>query len=45
MQDPNGGFGNRTARVEKFFFNPDSAPRFPRPSGFAVAHETPSGQV
>jgi hypothetical protein len=44
MQDMNGGMGNRTARVEKFFFNPDSAPNFPRPSGFSVPLETPSGQ-
>ncbi|CAL8072103.1 unnamed protein product [Orchesella dallaii] len=38
------GWDNRTARIEKFGWNPDNSPAFPRPSGFNVALQVPSGE-
>jgi len=45
MQHPAGGWENRTARAERFHWNPDHSPAFPRPRSFAVAHPDPSGQI
>ncbi len=44
IQEPDAGWGGRTARTERFSWNPDGSPGFPRPSGFEAALETPSGQ-
>jgi GH43 family beta-xylosidase len=44
MQAADGGWTNRTSRTERFSWNPDGSPSFPRPNGFSVPLETPSGQ-
>ncbi|ODM96220.1 Extracellular exo-alpha-(1-_5)-L-arabinofuranosidase [Orchesella cincta] len=44
MEDPAMGWDNRTARIEKFGWNPDNSPAFPRPAGFDVAIPVPSGE-
>jgi len=44
MADPNAGWDGRTARVQKFGWNPDNSPAFPRPLGFGRAIEAPSGE-
>lgn len=44
METPDAGWGGRTSRVEKFIWNPDGSPGFPRPSGFGVALEAPRGE-
>lgn len=44
MQSRDGGWGNRTARVQQYFWNPDHSPAFPRPTSLGTPLETPSGQ-
>jgi len=44
MEDPNAGWDGRTARIQKFGWNLDNSPAFPRPLGFGVPLETPSGE-
>jgi len=44
MASPNAGWDGRTARVEKFYWNPDFSPAFPRPTGFDTALPVPSGE-
>jgi GH43 family beta-xylosidase len=44
MADPNAGWEGRTARIQKFGWNPDNSPAFPRPLGFEALLETPSGE-
>lgn len=44
MSHPDGGWENRTARVQKFMWNPDNSPWFPRPLGLEAILETPSGE-
>lgn len=44
MSSPNAGWEGRTARVQKYGWNPDNSPAFPRPTGFGTPLETPSGQ-
>lgn len=44
MEHPDGGWGNRTARIEKFGWNPDNSPAFPRPHGFQTILQTPIGE-
>ncbi|KAF2102324.1 alpha-arabinofuranosidase II [Rhizodiscina lignyota] len=42
MQDPTNGWGARTIRTQRFTWNKDGAPKFPRP-GYGP-YEVPSGQ-
>lgn len=44
MADPGAGWDGRTTRAERFTWNPDGSPSFPRPSGFGVDLPLPSGQ-
>ncbi|CAG7728157.1 unnamed protein product, partial [Allacma fusca] len=44
MERPDVGWEGRTARAERFGWNPDGSPAFPRPSGFWVDLQTPPGQ-
>jgi len=44
MEKPDGGWDSRTARAERFTWNGDGSPNFPRPSGFWNDLQTPSGQ-
>lgn len=44
MSDPNAGWEGRTARVEKFGWNPDNSPAFPRPSRLGTELQAPSGE-
>jgi len=41
MQNPNGGWNNRTIRTQPFSYNPDSSPAFPMPAGFEVPIPAP----
>ncbi|ODN00762.1 Extracellular exo-alpha-(1-_5)-L-arabinofuranosidase [Orchesella cincta] len=44
MADPNAGWEGRTARVERFGWNPDNSPAFPRPSRLGTELEAPRGE-
>jgi len=44
MADPDSGWAGRTARIQKFGWNPDNSPAYPRPLGFEAILETPSGE-
>ncbi|CAG7718764.1 unnamed protein product [Allacma fusca] len=44
MERPDAGWEGRTARVERFVWNPDGSPGFPRPAGLWNDLETPRGQ-
>lgn len=43
MAQPNAGWEGRTARTQKFGWNPDNSPDFGRPRGFHISLEVPSG--
>jgi len=44
MERADGGWDGRTARAERFTWNPDGSPALPRPAGFWNDLQTPSGQ-
>lgn len=45
MEDPDKGWDNRTARIERFSWNSlNGSPTFPRPSGFPTTIQLPSGE-
>jgi GH43 family beta-xylosidase len=44
MARPDAGWAGRTARIEKFGWNPDNSPAFPRPAGLERILETPIGE-
>ncbi|KAG4066153.1 hypothetical protein HA402_010355 [Bradysia odoriphaga] len=43
MSNPNAGWEGRTARAQKFGWNPDNSPDFGRPRGFHISLPVPSG--
>lgn len=45
MAAPNAGWEGRTARTQKFGWNPDNSPDFGRPRGFHISLEVPSGST
>jgi hypothetical protein len=44
MEKADGGWEGRTARAQKYGWNPDNSPAFPRPLGFGAAIDGPSGE-
>lgn len=42
MAEPNAGWLGRTARAQKFYWNPDNSPNFGRPRGFHISLDSPS---
>lgn len=42
MQTPDAGWLGRTARAQKFGWNPDNSPDFGRPRGFGILLDIPS---
>ena len=44
MERADAGWEGRTARAERFSWNPDGSPGLPRPAGFWNDLQTPSGQ-
>lgn len=42
MAEPNAGWIGRTARAQKFEWNPDMSPNFGRPRGFDISLDSPS---
>lgn len=42
MAEPDAGWVGRTARAQKFGWNPDNSPDFGRPRGFNISLEEPS---
>lgn len=42
MAEPNANWLGRTARAQKFSWNPDNSPNFGRPRGFNISLDSPS---
>lgn len=45
METPDAGWLGRTARAQKFGWNPDNSPDFGRPRGFGISLELPSSNA
>jgi len=45
MERPDAGWEGRTARAQRFGWNPDESPAFPRPVGFGTLIDGPSGEI
>jgi len=44
LDNPDAAGRNRTARAQRLLYNLDGTPVFPRPIGFGVSTELPSGE-
>jgi hypothetical protein len=44
MANPDAGWGGRTTRIQKFDWDENDYPNFPRPLGFETLLDAPSGE-